>query len=50
MLNEIIHIVTDPAHWAGEIVMDGTIATVVWFVGGRFALRKHDREVHHRYH
>ncbi len=45
MLNEILHIITDPAHWVGEVVMDGTLAIPAYFLG-RWRLGVHDRKIH----
>ena len=44
-MHEILHILTDPAHWVGELVMDTTFAIPAYLVG-RWRLRVHDRTVH----
>jgi hypothetical protein len=46
LVNELTHILMDPAHWVAEGVMDTAFAAVAWFVGGRFAVRRHDVKVH----
>lgn len=45
MWNEALHIVTDPAHWIGEAVMDSTFAIPAYFLG-RWRLKVHDRKKH----
>lgn len=46
MIHELTHILTDPAHWFAEGVMDATFFAGAWFFGGRRALRHHDKKVH----
>ncbi len=44
-MTEIFEILTDPAHWVAEIVMDGTI-TLALLWPARIWLRRHDRKAH----
>jgi hypothetical protein len=44
-VTEIFEILTDPAHWVAEVVMDGTIALVVLYPI-RVWLRRHDERKH----
>lgn len=44
-MHEILHILTDPAHWVGEIVMDGTL-TLLAIPTIRAWVKRHDRKKH----
>ena len=48
-MDEFLHLVQDPAHWAFEIVADGAFTAVLFVVGRipfRRWLRRHDLEKH----
>ena len=44
-MNEIFHILTDPAHWVAEVVMDGAI-TLALLLPARAWLKRHDERKH----
>jgi hypothetical protein len=44
-MNEIIHILTDPAHWVGEVVMDATFTLAAYPIA-KWRVRAHDRRRH----
>jgi hypothetical protein len=44
-MNEIFHVLTDPAHWVAEVVMDGTL-TLLAVVPARWLVRRHDKKKH----
>lgn len=44
-MTELWHILTDPAHWMAEIVMD-TVYTIPVYYLGKWRVRAHDRKVH----
>ncbi len=44
-MNEILHVLADPAHWVAEVVMDGTI-TLLAVYPVRALVRRHDRRRH----
>lgn len=44
-MTEIWHILTDPAHWVAEVVMDGTL-TLLLLWPARVWLRRHDERKH----
>jgi hypothetical protein len=44
-MNELLHILADPAHWIAEVVMDGTITLCVAYPISRL-VKRHDRKVH----
>lgn len=44
-MNEILHVLTDPAHWIAEVVMDGTL-TLLAVLPIRALVRRHDRRKH----
>lgn len=44
-MNEILHVLTDPAHWVAEVVMDGTL-TLLAVLPLRALVRRHDRKRH----
>jgi hypothetical protein len=47
MLEELTHVLADPAHWVAEVVMDGTIMLCVAYPIKKLVAR-HDRKVHGR--
>lgn len=48
MLNDLTHVILDPAHWLAEIVMDGTLTLLAVYPIRRLVAR-HDRVNHHRH-
>jgi hypothetical protein len=44
-MQEILHVLTDPAHWFAEVVMDGTITLIAVYPLRRL-LKRHDRRKH----
>lgn len=44
-MNELLHILADPAHWIAEVVMDGTITLLIAYPISRL-VKRHDRKVH----
>jgi len=44
-VNEFLHLLGDPAHWAFEITTDLILAGVAYLLG-RIGLRRHDRTIH----
>lgn len=45
-MNEIVHILTDPAHWVAEVVMDLTFTMLFAYPLAKWRVRAHDRKVH----
>ncbi len=45
MIHEIIHILTDPAHWVGEVVMDLTFTAAAYPIA-KWRIKKHDQRTH----
>lgn len=45
MFEELTHVLTDPAHWVAEVVMDGTL-TLLAVLPIRALVRRHDRKRH----
>lgn len=44
-MNDLLHVLTDPAHWIAEVVMDGTITLfALWPI--RAIIKRHDRKRH----
>jgi hypothetical protein len=48
-MEELSHILLDPAHWIAEFMMDFTIAIPFYFIG-KWRVRVHDRNVHGKEH
>jgi hypothetical protein len=46
-VNEILHVLLDPAHWVAEVVMDGTLTLLAAYPIRRL-VRRHDRLRHAR--
>lgn len=44
-MTEILHIVSDPAHWVAEFIMDGAFA-IPAYLFGRWRLKVHDHKAH----
>jgi hypothetical protein len=44
-MNEIFEILTDPAHWVAEVVMDGVITLAMLWPAKRW-LDRHDKKKH----
>lgn len=44
-MNEITHILADPAHWVGEAVMDSAFALAMYPLA-KWRVRVHDRKTH----
>lgn len=45
-MTEIIYILTDPAHWIAEIVMDTVYNVAIGIPVGAWWVRRHDRKHH----
>lgn len=45
MTHDLLHVLTDPAHWIAEVVMDGTLTLVAAYPIRRLVAR-HDRRKH----
>lgn len=46
MIHELTHVLTDPAHWIAEGVMDLVFTFVVAYPLAKWRVRAHDKKVH----
>ena len=46
MIEELTHILLDPAHWFAEIVMDLVFTFIVAYPLAKWRVKAHDRKVH----
>jgi hypothetical protein len=44
-VNELLAVLSDPAHWVAEVVMDGTLTLVAVYPIRRL-VRRHDQKKH----
>lgn len=46
MIHDLTHVLTDPAHWVAEGVMDLVFTFAVAYPLAKWRVRVHDRKVH----